>query len=101
MLRDPVSAVFPYTTLFRSGRRLAFRPRLEEFEPRLVPSDNAQFVSELPASGTSVTAGAAFTGTVTQTNKVNTTLSPGARGDTLNRNPQGTDPIQQGRIYYA
>ncbi len=68
---------------------------------RLCLSDGAQFVSESPASGTSVATSTAFTETVTMKNTGTTTWSSGVNGYTLNRNPQGTDPFQQGSVYYA
>src|SRR5436189_17716 len=95
-------SLFPLT--LRGRKALPYcnrcRPAFEILEDRVVPSNNAQLSSLSVPSGGSIAPGA-FTETVTMTNTGTTTWTNGVNGDTLNRNPQGTDPFQQGSVYYA
>src|SRR5438132_1791100 len=57
-------------------------------------------ISLSPLSGSSIAPGA-FTETVTMTNTGTTTWANSVNGYTLHRNTRPTDPLKQGRNYYA
>jgi hypothetical protein len=57
--------------------------------------------SASPARDSTVAVGTRFSAVITIKNTGTTTWAPGPNGYTLNRNPQGIDPFQQGSIYYA
>ena len=95
-----------FTWDYRTGQTVASNvlfsiPELETIPRLCLLVDNAAFVSESPASGTSVAVNTSFTETVTMQNTGTTTWTAGANYYTLNRNPVGTDPFQQGSVYYA
>src|SRR2546427_805843 len=66
-------------------RPSTWKPRLEILEGRIVPSDNAQFISESVPPNTQESAGASFTEVVTMKNTGTSTWSGGVYGYTLNR----------------
>ena len=99
---------FPKSDARRKRRRSAPGPSqcihrlgVELLESRRLLSDGAQLISLSPASGGSVAANATFTEVVTMKNTGTSTWTGTVNGFTLNRNPVGTDPFQQGSVYYT